>query len=201
VENFIQKEALFKQGKYIELKKGEVLHNSHDTCLALGRVERGRLRLSRVLSSGKEIVLKEFYPGEVFGELLVFTQEKYPGWLIASESSLVVEVGFSRLLKYVENKKALISFISGISRKMTHLTNTIEIMSLKTVKQKIAFFLLSQGKAGVKFPLNVSHLAVRLGCSREALSRALTEMESERMIARERGFFRIAHEELLENLF
>jgi hypothetical protein len=42
----------------------------------------GRLRLSRVLSSGKEIVLKEFYPGEMFGELIVFTQGKYPGFAL-----------------------------------------------------------------------------------------------------------------------
>lgn len=201
MNNLIREEALFKQGKYIELKKGEVLHNPHDTCRAIGKVERGRLRLSRVLSSGKEIILKEFYPGEMFAELLVFTQDKYPGWLIASESSLLVEVEFSHLLKYLENKKALISYISSISRKITHLTNTIEIMSLKTVKQKIAFFLLSQGDAGVKLHLNVSHLAVCLGCSREAVSRTLSEMESERMISRERRFFWITNEDLLEDLF
>ena len=207
MKNINREEALFKQGKYIKLEKGEVLHNSHETCKALGRVEKGKLRFSRILSSGKEIFLKEFQPGEMFAELIVFTGKKYPGWLIASEPTLIVEVKLSHLLEYLTEKEALVSYISGISRKMAHLSNTIEIMSMKTVKQKIAFFLLSNEKTEEKIStgstvyINVTHLAGLLGCSREAASRALSEMESEKMIIRGRSSIQIIQKELLENLF
>ncbi len=200
MKDSIREEALFKHGKIIELEKGEVLHTGHDICRTLGRVEKGKMRISRMLSSGKEIILKEFYPGEIFAELIVFTREKYPGWIIASEASTVVEVGLTKLLEYLREDESLISFVSGISEKMKHLTNTIEIISLKTVKQKIAFFMLSGNKDNV-IKEKVSRIAVSLGCSREAVSRALTEMEERKMIVRGKGYIKIINYELLETFF
>ncbi len=197
------KDSLFNRGRKIKLEKGEVLHDSHEKCCAIGMVEKGKLRLSRVLSSGKEIFLKEFLPGELFGELIVFTEENYPGWLIASEPSTIREVGKSRLQNYLMNQDSLITYLSGISRKMTHLTDTIEIMSLKTVKQKIAFFLLSpdNNKSDNIHYFKISHLAIKLGCSREAVSRALSELENEKTIVKGKGFIRIRDLDLLEQLF
>ncbi len=191
---------LFKLGKIKRLKKGEVLHNPTDKCVALGRVEGGNLKFSRILSNGKEIVIREFCPGELFAELIVFTGEYYPGWLIASEDSYVTEVPLPPLLEYLKESDSLISFISGISQKLSHLSKTIEILSLKTIRQKIAYTLLLHQRSEFEIPPNISEYAVRLGCSREAVSRALAEMESEKIIIRDDKDIKIAQLELLEDL-
>ncbi|MBI9101102.1 MAG: Crp/Fnr family transcriptional regulator [Spirochaetales bacterium] len=171
-----------------------------------------------LLSSGKEIVIKEFTPGELFAELIVFTGEPYPGWLIASKDTRIIEVEYSLLLDYLEDREAMISFISGISKKLTHLTDTIEIMSLKTVKQKIAYTLLSAEHAEYgkhlhttaspnkrrekfEFPVTVTGLAGKIGCSREAVSRAISEMESEGILVKNKKSIRIEDKKLLENIF
>jgi CRP-like cAMP-binding protein len=191
-------DELFKHGRIIELQKGEVLHSDYDGCRALGKVVSGKLRLSRPLTSGREILLKEFKSGEIYAELIVFSGENYPGWLIASESSTVIEVDYQHVLEHLSDRAALINFISSISKKLSHLTNKIEIMSMKTVKQKVAFLLLSEnGLSG----LSVTENADILACSREALSRALSELEFGGIIEREQNNIKIKNRRALEALF
>ncbi|HAK46200.1 MAG TPA: hypothetical protein DCO79_09830 [Spirochaeta sp.] len=188
---------LFNDGRTINLSAGEVLHDVHDSCSALGKVVGGKLRLSRLLSTGREIIIKEFVPGEIFAELLVFTGDNYPGWLIATIDSEIVEVDRGRVMEHLKDPKSLLSYISGISLKMNHLSDKIEIMSLKTVAQKIAYCLLTDGVLS----LSVTRTADYLGCSREALSRAISELEKDGMIER-RGRTIIPVDKLrLENLF
>lgn len=200
MDTHIWDDSLLKQGKYTTLKQGEVLHSSDDICRSLGRVEKGVIRISRILRSGKEVVLKELYPGEYFAELIVFSGEKYPGWLIASEDTVVVEVGLNILLNYLKNEDSIRLFLSGISQKVTELTNSIEILSLKTIKQKLAYLML-YNENRLKEPVNISLLSLKLGCSREALSRAISEMESNKMISKKDGCMRISDEGLIDNLF
>jgi len=165
---------LFKSGRITKIAKGEVLHSYHHQCTALGKVLRGKLHLSRLLSSGREIIIKEFGPGELFAELIVFTGETFPGWLIGSEDSEVVEVELPKVMEYLKDQDALLSFITGISRKMNHLTNKIEILSLKTVKQKVAYCLLVDGELQIS---SITAASDHLGCTREALSRAISGLD------------------------
>jgi len=193
-------EPLFQNGKIIELSRGEVLHSPLDTCRAIGFIKSGKIRLSRTLSTGKEIYLNQFNQGDVFGEMIVFSAEKYPGWLTASEPTTVIELDLKYLLVHLQNSETLISFFKGISHKITDLTNTIEILSQKTIKQKIAHYLITQKKTETAPPIKVSNLARRLGCSREALSRALSEMTRQKLIIREKDLITVTEQSLLEDL-
>lgn len=193
-----QLDELFENGREIELSAGSVLHDVHDTCTSLGKIVSGRLRMSRVLSDGREIFLKEFLKGEIFGELLVFTGKNYPGRLTASVKTEILEVPFEDVLDYLNNRDSLISFMNSIAQKNRHLADTIEILSLKTVKQKIAFSLLMKNELEMTF---VTELADKLVCSREALSRALAQMEQSGLICRKSGIITPEDKYGLESLF
>jgi CRP-like cAMP-binding protein len=191
---------LFENGTQVELDRGETLHHSDEHCRALGRVVRGELRLSRVLSTGKEIFLRDFKAGDLFAELIVFTGEKYPGWLIASVPSLVTEVKLSQVLAYLEQHDALVSYFTGISEKMAHLSRTIEVLSLKTVRQRIAYTLLYGNLFDRGVSLSLSRLAGYIDCSREAVSRDISTMESEGLLIRVPGSLEILNRRGLEEL-
>ena len=200
MDNFFQKETLFQSGKVVELDKGSVLHTPLETCSALGFVKSGKLRLTRILSSGKQVFLHDFNRGDIFAELIVFSGEKYPGWLIAEENSVIVELELDTLLKKLNENNFLISFFTEISMRVSNLTRTIEILSYKTIRQRVAYFLLSRENLSGTIPLNVTTLSDRLGCTREALSRALSQMVSDNMISRERNTYQIVQHSLLEDL-
>jgi len=182
---------LFKNGKCIDLEKGEVFHRTDEKCRAMGLVLSGEIRLSRMLSTGKEISLKDFREGDLYAELIVFTGEPYPGWLIASETSRVIEVKQSRVIEFFGGNDRLLSYLTGISKKMAHLSRTIEVLSMKTVRQKIAFALLNKEAGYNGISLNISRFAVGINCSREAVSRELSAMESEGLLKRGPGYLSI----------
>jgi len=200
--------GLFYHGKYVDLAKGEVLHRSDETCKAMGLVLNGELRLSRMLSTGKELYIKAFGAGDIFAELIIFSGEKYPGWLTATKATRIVEVKLPQILEYLNDRNALVSFITEIAGKMAHLRNMIEIQSLKTVRQKIAFSLLygkidyiqSDNHDNRRFRIKVSRFAEYLDCSREAVSRALSQMESEGMIVRNEGYLTIINKTKIDDL-
>ena len=191
---------LFEKGKQTELDKGDILHRSDEKCRAIGLVLSGELRLSRVLSTGKEIFMKDFRAGDIFAELIVFTAEYYPGWMIASEPSVVVEVEWAQVLQYLGGNENLIPYLAGISRKMAHLSHRIEIASFKTVREKIAFVLLNEkgGKSGI--PVNITRLAEEISCSREAVSRAFNSMEAEGLLERTAGKMVVPNKKGLEDI-
>jgi CRP/FNR family transcriptional regulator, dissimilatory nitrate respiration regulator len=189
---------LFSGGKVIELARGETLHTPMEPCRSLGLVQEGRLGLTRLLSSGKSILINDFNPGDSYAELIVFSGDSYPGWITAIEKSRVVELGLASLLSLLKNSNTLFSFLASISEKVINLTNTIEILSQKTVKQKVSYYLLSNPGTGVSD--SISGLASRLGCSREALSRALSELVKVNAISKARSTISIADEAALEDI-
>lgn len=187
---------LFKTGRTINLSRGEKLHTPMENCTSLGFVKSGRLGLSRVLSSGKEILINSFLPGDLYAELIVFSGESYPGWLTALEDTSVIELDLNSLLQILQDQSILLSFLSGISQKVISLTNTIEILSQKTVKQKIAYYMLALPDGS--FTESITGLAARLGCSREALSRALSSLESNKILQKKGVYISILNESELE---
>jgi CRP/FNR family transcriptional regulator, dissimilatory nitrate respiration regulator len=191
-------QSLFNDGKFIKLARGETLHTPMEPCKSLGLVQKGRLGLTRLLSSGKSILINDFNPGDLYAELIVFSGENYPGWISAIEKTQVVELDLKNLLVLLKDSNTLVSFLAGISNKVINLTNTIEILCQKTVRQKISYYLLSNSGEGVSS--SVSDLASRLGCSREALSRALSELVKDEVISRRRDTISIADETALENI-
>ncbi len=192
-------DKLFKNGLYTKLIQGDVIHSPRELCKYIGKVEEGSIRLCRILRSGKEIVIKEFHPGDIFADLMVFSGEKYPGWFIASEDSVISEVDLSSLLNYLNEEDCLLQFLTNVSYKVSGLTNTIEVLSLKTVRQKIAYMLLYNSSKTES--LTISTLASKIGSSREAVSRGISAMCRDNLISKEAGKVVIINQESLEDLF
>lgn len=155
--------------------------------------------MSQILSTGKEILLSEFHPGEMFGELIVFTGANYRGWLKAEEDSEVIEIKRDELFKLLKEDDNLLAFMKEVAQRVSRFTESMEILSYKTISRKAAYYLLSRHVDG-KVNLNVSQLSNRLGCSREALSRTLTQLEQINVIKRHNGCIQIHNREKLEDL-
>lgn len=192
--------SLFEEGIEKKFSKGEVIHTSDDICNSMGRVESGSVKICRVLPSGKEIVLKEIQTGESYAELIVFLNINYPGWIIAKEETVVKEVSGEKIFDNLKKSENFESFIYGISSKMLDLTDKIELLSFKTLKQKLIFLLIKNNTLTIKGVI-ISDLATKLGCSREALSRAISDLVSSGIILHKNNEIRIINEEKLDEIF
>ncbi len=201
-----QLEKVRKRGRVIELDTHAVLHTPHDSCKNVSFVLAGRLAISRILPSGKEYVIRTLSEGDSFGEMVAFSRDAaYPGWIIAASSCTVLEIENTLLLECMGDREFLQAFLEELSRHTLHLLQRLEFLNLKTIRQKIAGYLLSRldtvyGAApndwDGAYPLSKipkepmvaavpkAQLAKLLGNSREAVSRELARLEKEGVLER-----------------
>ncbi len=197
-------ELLRKQGKVSTLVKEAVVHTQMEKCSSVGFILKGTLRMTKVFSSGKEFVIRNLSSGEMFGELVCFAGNNYPCWIVATEDSTIFEIPRESMLTLLQDKDFLRAFMKSISKKSLHLNNTIELLSLKKVNQKIAYNLLSRseekGSRVFELDVTITGLAVQVGSTREAVSRSFSELESLGCIKRDGTNIEIVNHEDLENI-
>lgn len=100
------------------------------------------MRISKLLPSGQEQIIKHFEKGEVLGEALVFARRKYASYVVSEEDSEILNIPKEVLLSAFKNQRFLLSYLRSISEKTLNLSGIIEMLSLATLKKKIASYLL-----------------------------------------------------------
>jgi CRP-like cAMP-binding protein len=174
----------FRDEKIRELEKGEVLHRPDEACKSLGYILNGRLVMKKYLSSGKELYLTGFKSGDIYGELLVLSGENYKGWLIAEEPSQVLELSSEKLNKRLGDPSFKKLYFHEISQRVSKMTERIELLSYRKVTDRIILYFINHYEAGKPFRINITLLAEALDCSREALSRAIGDLEKEKALVK-----------------
>lgn len=189
---------LFKDAVQKDFEKGEVLHRPQEKCISLGFVQSGMLSMKKYMSSGKALFLTKFYPGDMYGELLVLAEENYRGWLIADETSTVLELNVECLNNLLLKPSFKKIFFQRISYRVSLMTERMEILSYRKISDRIILYLLCHFDEGKEFEINITALAEELDCSREALSRAISLFEKEEILFKKGHNLRISSFPLLE---
>ncbi|PIE88854.1 MAG: transcriptional regulator [Acidobacteria bacterium] len=152
-------------------------------------VASGKVKVFKVAASGKEQILHIFGEGETFGEVSVFHGAPFPA---SAEALSAVQVmffprdAFIRLLE--KNTSIALGMLAELSKKLRIFARKIEDLSLKEVPARLAGYLLyldkeQQGGGTVVLDISKGQLASLLGTSPETLSRILTRMAAEELIA------------------
>jgi len=164
----------------------QIIYTPDDKCDSLSIVLKGKLRISRLLPSGQEQIIKHLEKGEVFGEALLFAGRKYASYVVSEEDSEILNIPNEVLLSTFKNLRFLLSSLRSISEKTLNLSGIIETLSLATVK-KIASYLLelSLEKESHVFnlPCSKKMLANLMGSTREVVSRNFSELQRDGIIS------------------
>lgn len=186
-------------------KKGEVIFTPLDRCDYLSVIIDGQIRLSKYSADGQEQILSFLSEDDVFGEAIVFEGNNYVVTVIAEKDSIVGMVHRDVLLTLTQrNREFTKAFFSELSRKIEILNNKIEMLSLKTMKQKIARFLLTLSKKQetikIRLPYSKQKIAFLIGTSREVVSRNFSDLESEGYIVQKNNNIIVIDKNMLEDL-
>ena len=169
-------------------EKGENIYISGDEGGTLFVLHVGRVKLFRLNASGKEQVLRLVKPGEFMGELSLFSSLPLTDNAISLEKTTMCILQGHRL-KELMAKYPSIAFkvMDELSRRLERAEDQIEDISLSSVEKRIARALLnlSEGKEEILLPMTKGDLASQLGMTRETLSRKLTALQEEGLIALE----------------
>jgi CRP/FNR family transcriptional regulator len=179
--------------------------DSSDTCYV---VREGRARAIRTHGDGRTITLATFGPGDIFGELAMFEDERRSATVEAIEAISVVGVlgpDMRRLMK--EHPEISARLVIALGRRLRETNERLSRQSFQTVQSRVASVLseivaaeIAAGKdpADVLVTATQADLAQLAGSSRESASRFLAVLERAGVISQGRGRLTVHNPAALE---
>ncbi len=169
------------------LKAGQALFRMGDVPAVLFEVVKGKVRLVRTDTSGRETVLYTAGPGQVISEASLFA-ETYHCNAIASVATTVRAYPKAALFaEFARDPEAASAFMAMLAREIMSLRTRLEIANIHSARDRVHHYLALNAPADrrtVSLPGTVKDLAQHLGLTHEALYRTLAAMEQDGEIRR-----------------
>lgn len=169
-------------------QKGQAIFSEGDDGDGFYILATGKVKVFKVSMEGKEQILHIFGPGEPFGEVPVFTGQRFPASAsaIAKSSSLFFPRDAFVDLIY-RNPSLSLNMLAVLSKRLRQFTVQVENLSLKEVPGRLAAYLLllseeQGGKDKVELNISKGQLASLLGTIPETLSRIFAKMSQNELI-------------------
>lgn len=155
-----------------------------DSSNAMYIIRKGKVNITVTNEDGKEMILSTLQAGDNFGELSLLDDAPRSANAVALEKcELIVlhKTEFIQLLK--QNSAIALAIIRYLCERIRFLTNLAQGLALLDVYGRLVKLLHSmaepnvEGKLVVALPLTHKDIAMRVGSSREMISRILSELE------------------------
>lgn len=176
--------------------KNEPVVHAGDPCLDLMLVLSGSVKGEMADYTGKTIKIEDIEAPRPLAAAFLFGQNnRFPVNVIANEEVSLLCISRSEFLKLLQHdQRILTNYLNSISSRAQFLSSRIKFLSFKTIRQKIAHYLLELAGdrlAVVELPLSQAQLAEFFGVTRPALARAMGEMAAEGLMEVQRRTIRI----------
>jgi len=175
------------------LKKNELLFLEGDKGYSLYILASGNIKLFKTTPEGKEVVIKVVNPGELFAEVILFEQDRYPVSATTLEKSKIYIIPKHQFYCILDDKNFRNEFIGNLMKKMRYLTDQIRYLTLYDVEDRLFKFLEDQfGKQDyIQCHLTKKMVASAIGATPETLSRLLLRLKKEKKLILEGAEIRI----------
>lgn len=166
------------------LEKKQILFREGETGYAFYLLVSGGIALSKGTSDGREVVIKIVRPGEIFAEVILFEQDKYPVTAVVVNAGLVLVISkhqFNCLLSIEEFRN---DFISMLMRKQRYLAEKIRHLTMHDVEER--FYLFIKEHYGIRNSFNITFskkdIAAAIGATPETYSRLINRLCTEKKL-------------------
>lgn len=201
----------------LEQLLGEVLfqvkHYNKDVMIAqmgqemesLNILLKGSVRGEMMDYSGKTLKIEDIEaPRPLASAFLFGNMRKFPVTVITNTQVDMMVIPKNEFIRLMQKSQVILTnYLNTISSRTQFLSQKLHFLSFKTIREKIAHFLLQQ--AGIRYSsveLNNTQqqLADLFGVTRPSLARVLGDMQKEGLISIERKTVKIIDREGLNNL-
>ena len=191
--------SLFKKVNhhFRQFRNGELLaqagENVDNAILLIG----GRLQGEMVDFAGNSLKIEELDPPQMVAAAFLFgPQSKFPVYLSAVTDGKILIIPKNDFVSMLSiEPRVMVNFINIISGKAQFLTGKITFLSLKTIREKIAYFLLQKMKNSSNSQIYIeqtqTNLAELFGVTRPSLSRSILELEKQGVLVWKREIVKI----------
>jgi CRP-like cAMP-binding protein len=187
----------------------EVVFREGDESNTCYIVRSGKARAIRGHTDGRSITLANFGPGDIFGELAMFDNERRSATvetLAVTEVIAILGGDMRRLMR--EHPEIAVKLIAALAQRLRDTNERLARQSFQTVQSRVAAVLAQmvaaartdgQPDGDVLITSTQADLAQMAGSSRESASRFLAVLERAGIITQGRGKLVVHDAEALDN--
>jgi len=187
-------------------KKGEILAQQGAVCNRLVILTKGSVRGEMIDYSGRLIKVEDIAAPRAIAPLFLFgEQNRYPVEVTANEPTEVIELPKPSVLSlFRKNEQFLENYMNLSANYARTLSDKLFFMSFKTIRQKLASYLLrlykQQQQTHITLDRSQQELSDYFGVSRPSLARELAHMQEDGLLIADRKHITILQKEQLVRL-
>jgi CRP/FNR family transcriptional regulator len=190
--------------------KGETVFAEAEPSDFFYSVATGRVKVVKMLPSGKEVILEVFGAGEPLGAVAVYEGRPFPASAIAMEDTSCILIPRGAFFALLEQHPTLVrGILTGLTLRLIELTKRLAELSGGRVEARFArlFLKLAQdvGRPGdggpfIPLPLSRQELADMTGTTIETCIRIMSRWGKEEVVRTEKNGFTVLDAATLEAL-
>jgi CRP-like cAMP-binding protein len=189
------------------LEKGEIFYGPEDSSERLFLLQKGKVRIFRMVPDGREFTLAVVESGTVFGEMALTGQQlegAYAQAMEPSQVSTMLRADLERLV--VEKPEVGLRIMRVLSERLRRQETRLEDANMKDVHARLAGIIVllveSEGVrtgAGYRIPAHYTHerLGTMIGANRVAVTRAFGLLQDEGVVELRRRLIHVTDIEAL----
>lgn len=174
-------------------KKGEYVYLQDEDADKIFFLHSGKIKIGTYSDQGKEITKAILEEGEVFGELVLFGENKRKDFAVALEKTEVCLLTREDMTGMMREYKGLQAFFMNIvARRLVKMERRLESLVFKDARTRIVEFLREQAKEKgqavgfevvIRKPLTHQEIANLTATSRQTVTTVLNELRSDEIIS------------------
>lgn len=182
-------------------RKGAIIAFEEENIRSVGIVLTGFVDMVKEDVWGNKVLVSRMGKDEIFGESFAWGKNKLSAvTFVASEDAKVLVIPLDRVMHSCTNTCAchhqlVENMVHIIADKNRDLIRKIEVISKRTIREKLLAYLSSQAQSHnsryFEIPLGRTELAEYLCVDRSALTRELVKMRDDGLIDYDKNCFRI----------
>lgn len=187
----INKDKILKslEGNTLYFKKNNTILTNIKQDNIIGIILEGYIQIVKTDYNGNRTIIEDLYDNDIFSSKMSnISNNEYS--VITKEDTKIIVIYFNEILNNELNTSYYNQFLKNLlyimSDKMTNINNRIEILSNKTIRNKLlAYFKIMSKKNNSKIiylPYTFIDLADYLGVDRSAMYRELKNLKEEGLI-------------------
>jgi CRP/FNR family transcriptional regulator len=166
-----------------DARKREVLFREGEPGRAVYLLRRGHVQLHKTAPDGTDVVIKTVQPYELFGEVILFEQDRYPVTAVAVTDAELLALPRDDVHRLLDDPEFRRDFIAMLMRKQRYLAERIVWLAAHDAEDRLRRFLREQFGSGpaVQVTMSKKDIAAAIGTTPETLSRLIQDLHRRRV--------------------
>ena len=207
-ENLREDNELFPSDLKYSIKnylKNEVIFRQGDVCDALNILITGSVKTEMITESGNLLGIEMIQAPRPLAPAFLFSDNnRFPVDVTSLEPVEILRIPKDEVMRLMTTQPNFMKqFLTHNANRTQFLSNRLQLLSIKTIKGKLAHFLLENAPGDDKafvINRNQTELADFFGVARPSLARSLSEMQQDGIIDVTKKEYRILNYKSLKEL-